>query len=65
MDVHLADGSVKRFVVGGSHSGYRFTAVTFKSDDVRKMLEMDDQMLRFWLESLRMRFDPREVDYVD
>ena len=63
MDAHLTDGRIKRFVVGGALSGYCIASATFKSDDLRKLLEMDDETLRFWLESLGRRLEPQEADH--
>lgn len=58
MKLVLSNGDTRKIPVGGALMGFRVEQVVFTSDDVYKLLKMEDEQLRFWLSSLTHRFVP-------
>ena len=61
MKALLTNGSIREVGVGGPTMGLDMCALTFSSDDLRKLLAMEDVELRDYLSILRTRFVPQEV----
>jgi hypothetical protein len=59
MKAVLSNGDTREIPVGGALMGFRVEQVVFTSDDVYKLLKMEDEQLRFWLSALTHRFDPK------
>jgi hypothetical protein len=59
MKLVLSNGDTREIPVGGALMGFRVEQVVFTSDDVYKLLKMEDEQLRFWLSALTQRFDPK------
>ena len=60
MKLVLSNGDTREIPVGGALMGFRVEQVVFTSDDVYKLLKMEDEQLRFWLSSLTHRFGPKQ-----
>ena len=58
MKLVLSNGDTRKIPVGGALMGFRVEQVVFTSDDVYKLLKMEDEQLLFWLSSLTHRFVP-------
>jgi hypothetical protein len=56
----LLNGDTREVPVGGALMGFPVEQVVFTSDDVYKLLKMEDEQLRFWLSSLTHRFVPEQ-----
>lgn len=61
MKALLTNGNIREVGVGGPTMGLGMCALTFSSDDLRKLLAMEDVELRDYLSILRTRFVPQEV----
>jgi hypothetical protein len=60
MKLVLLNGDTREVPVGGALMGFPVEQVVFTSDDVYKLLKMEDEQLRFWLSSLARRFGPEK-----
>ena len=58
MKALLTNGSIREVSVGGPTMGLGMCALTFSSDDLRKLLAMEDVELRDYLSILITRFAP-------
>jgi hypothetical protein len=58
MKLVLSSGDTREIPAGGATIGYCVDRIEFTSNDLRKMLEMEDAQLRFWLATLITRFGP-------
>ena len=58
MKALLTNGSTREVGVGGPTMGLGMHELTFNSDDLRKLLAMEDAELRDYLSILRTRFVP-------
>ena len=61
MKAHLFNGEEQYIPVGGAFGGRILTQVVLNSRDVQNLLDMSDDQMRFWLQSLRRRFVPELV----
>jgi len=59
MRLNLSDEKTLERSVGYATMGLRLRAVTFNSEDLYKLLKMDDGQMRDWLSTLRTRFEPQ------
>jgi hypothetical protein len=60
MKAVLSNGDTREIPVGGALMGFHVEQAVFTSDDVYKLLKMEDEQLRFWLSSLARRFGPEK-----
>ena len=61
MKALLLNGSTREVGVGGPTMGLGMCALTFSSDDLRKLLAMGDAELRDYLSILSTRFVAQKV----
>jgi hypothetical protein len=59
MKAVLSSGGTREIPVGSATMGLCVDSVVLDSEDLRKMLELEDEQLRFWLTALRTRFGPQ------
>jgi hypothetical protein len=62
MILTLSDGKTLEKGVGCALMALRVNAVTLESEDLHKLLKMDDGQMRFWLSSLYRRLEARSED---
>jgi hypothetical protein len=58
MKLVLLNGDTREVPVGGALMGFCVEQAVFTSDDVYKLLKMENEQLRFWLSALTHRFAP-------
>jgi|LauGreDrversion4_2_1035121.scaffolds.fasta_scaffold1783941_2 hypothetical protein len=59
MILNLSNQKTVEKSVGCAMMGLRVNTVTMDYEDLYKLLQMDDEMMRFWLSSLCRRVEPR------